>query len=105
MPFPRPLPLAHRYAQLPAPGSLTATSPIAAAATELGVRFVRLSGLLFDRINLEEFDQVLAGAFASLKVGGVVCVRRCCASPGVRIRRCWMCQRRHWPAQLQLCGG
>lgn len=39
-------------------------------ATELGVRFVRLSGLLFDRINLEEFDQVLAGAFASLKVRG-----------------------------------
>lgn len=65
---------AHRAAQLDAQhaagGSLAAGSAQAAAA-QLAVRWVRLAGMLYDRINLEGWPVALPAATAALQVCGV----------------------------------
>ncbi len=59
---------ARRYAQLPAVAQQAQGEWVPLAAS-LSTRFVRLVGLLFDRINLETFGAVFGDAFASLQVG------------------------------------
>lgn len=55
----------HRYTQLQDDG---VAGSVAAAASNVAVRFVRLAGLLFDRINMDEYISVFNKAFAALQV-------------------------------------
>eukprot|EP00877_Chromochloris_zofingiensis_P010721 jgi/Chrzof1/5902/Cz16g20030.t1 len=53
-----------RYTQLQDDG---VAGSVAAAASNVAVRFVRLAGLLFDRINMDEYISVFNKAFAALQ--------------------------------------
>ena len=63
-----------RYARLEAAAASSGGQPpqqrsVSSTSQEVAVRFVRLAGLMFDRINLEEYPAIMTSAFTSLEVG------------------------------------